>query len=53
MPFSPRVSRVSTAQVVKQTCPGSGTTGAAKIAEAINKPSGNVIHFAKTGEAGA
>ena len=26
---------------------------AARIAEAINKPGGNVIHFPKTGEAGA
>ena len=26
---------------------------AAKIVEAINKPGGNVIHFPKTGEAGA
>jgi hypothetical protein len=26
---------------------------AAKIAEAINRPGGNVIHFAKTGEASA
>ena len=25
---------------------------AAKIAEAINRPGGNVIHFAKAGEAG-
>jgi len=41
------------AHLEENTARKSAVAAAAKIAEAMNKPGGNVVHFPKTGETGA
>ena len=45
--------RMDNAHLEENTARKSAVAAAAKIAEAMNKPGGNVVHFPKTGETGA